>query len=382
MGYNDFFQREDVYEIIIETISNHYQTEVRMLNSRNETNPSNLYFCLPLLNVIYRSDFSRKEIMKFVKSNMVGNQSFFSKLLIKFYIILALMFPVRFSDKLMEIQNNSTIDVIYPGNKKLKILNFTKKSITNILKSGFDNEWLNNEINFRNRSKFDFVLKIDECGTDYYVERMLIGKPIARLKVTNIKGIFPKVLNYMEQLAVDSKTLDSIEYAHKLSSDIELLLKSVKEKNGYDDEHTEAINELHSLILNNLVQMNPDLLIEIHTTHGDLQKGNIFIDNNQKIYILDWETVAVRLGNYDKIIYKYDLRNSYNLILNFKKYINIEGSNKKNIVELYLFILEDLKWYLKEATQLKKGSISIGLQNYSNLNIFSFITSLHDSTRY
>lgn len=379
MGYSDFFNREDVYMIIKDTISSHYNTKVSIINSMDKINSENLYFCLPKLNIIYRSTFSKSITKKFLISNMIGNQNSITKFLIRLYISVSLSFPGIFSDKFIYIEHNNNIDIIYPGNKKLKILDFSNQKIINILKNRFSNEWFMNEIYFRINSNFNFVLNIDEYGESYYIEKILIGKPLARLKNTQNEKILIEINNYMDMLADNKKTINFIEYAKKLSLDIIGIFEAINGQSRNNQFYLDNVYRLHMLILERLCLLNSNYTLNIQTTHGDLQKGNVFIDENGKIYILDWETVGIRFDKYDKFIFKYSFRNSYNLVSNLRRYINKEGMSQNSLIDLYVFLLEDLKWYLQESTQLLKGSISIGVQNYGKPELYKFIDNLESA---
>lgn len=371
MGFNDFFLREDVYEIIKNTLSKHYDIHVKIINTRFKRINTNTYYCIPYLNVIFRNGICKRELKQFLKSNMIGNQSRLKRLILRLYIEFALFLPRLFSDKLLEVSNKNQIDVIFPGNKKIKVIDFSQKLIKNILKVGFDDEWFNKEVNFRKNSTYSFVLGIELTGEGYYVEKLLSGKPLARMNAKTILRLESKIFKCLGYLSNDSKKLPMAKYISSLSNEVkDLLYKNIFKENQY-------ILKIVTLLINYLNSVTQDNYIVVHTTHGDFQKGNVFIDNTDKLYILDWETFDVRYCNYDVLVYLFNMRNSYNLTANFQKYFNKNGKSKHYLIELSLFILEDLKWYLKETTQLIKGNHSLGLTNYNKAEVLNYLTLLY-----
>lgn len=72
--------------------------------------------------------------------------------------------------------------------------------------------------------------------------------------------------------------------------------------------------------------------------HGDLNTGNIFISEDGKMYLIDWEYFGVRSVNYDEFVYSENLRH----IQSYAEYKNILSSAEVsllNVIEEYIFSL-------------------------------------------
>ena len=84
--------------------------------------------------------------------------------------------------------------------------------------------------------------------------------------------------------------------------------------------------------------------IEIRFSHGDLQSGNIWIENKtNKIFIIDWESWGMRSKWYDIATLYQNLRPG-----GLEAYFSVEVL----IEERAVVILEDLIFYLEELMSL------------------------------
>lgn len=376
MGYNDFFIREDVYQILKDTISLYYHIEVSFVAKVTKTNNHNLeiFYCIPKLNSIFHSRIDKRELKKYLKNNMIGNQNFFVQLLLKLYINIAIYFPYLFSDKIMLINSNKINSyLIYPGNKRIKIIDFSKNTVTNILKNGFSDKWFLNDFNFRSSSNRYYVNKTHKISNISYYERLLHGKPLARLNNRFQNFHTDEVIQIIKDMQYEIKHILICDYIESLCNDINSLVTN---------DHN-IINNITELI-NNIKKYFSDKTYHICITfsHGDLQKGNVFVGETE-LYILDWETYSTRSCVYDLLIYLYNLRNSYNLLDNMMFMLNDENINfksfnwvgsKKDL--LLLFILEDIAWQFEESSQLLTGNFSNGLIEYNKKDFSDFVFKL------
>ena len=137
------------------------------------------------------------------------------------------------------------------------------------------------------------------------------------------------------------------EYIRNISERIESSLDNFSD--------TEKVKEIISSIAKKSKTEN---VITIGFSHGDLQPGNIWIENKtKKIYIIDWESWGERSIWYDKEVLFGGLRpGSISTYLKNKK----EGADK-NIV-----ILEDILFQLNELNSLPNGSGIKRFNDYLN----------------
>jgi hypothetical protein len=202
------------------------------------------------------------------------------------------------------------------------------------VKNGFSNSDLKHEIEFRNRKDLpSFVPKLIEVTDNGYSEVIIDGKPLAR--IWDEKGqyrdmAFGLICNYRKSqtINVDIKT-----YKEKLKREIYALIsRKVKQK--------EALKEVVLKLLSIPVKEE----IPITFSHGDLQQGNIWIENEtNKIYIIDWESWGIRSIWYDKAVLYHNLRPG-----GLHSYL----AKQIEVSEQAIVLLEDIVFHLKELNNL------------------------------
>ena len=108
-----------------------------------------------------------------------------------------------------------------------------------------------------------------------------------------------------------------------------------------------------------------DCEIGLVTSHGDFQPGNIWIDAEGKVVIIDWETVKLRSPFYDYSAVYCQLRNSGGLQYFCKRVLsNQHLSTMKDIpVETILRVIlaEELEYQTEELLSFPSG---IGIEFY------------------
>jgi hypothetical protein len=368
MGFNDFFEREDVYGIIKNTLFDNYGADVMFTKNRSkieQVNENYLFYSFPKLNIIFSKTTNRTLLIKFLFCNLLGNQNVYKRILSKIYIYLSIYFPQHFSSMYMVVMNNVDIQgVIYPGNKRLKIIDFESGVLTNILKSGFGKNWFENEINFRTNTDYNFVNPITPISNVRFEEELLNGKPLARFSSVGQKKYTVQVNSILTQI----------------------------NKNAHSNKVTDYVNDISDTIIYELDLLNDQLIvvrqivlfikeyfkkkeyyINIVSSHGDFQKGNIMINKDDTIKVLDWETYGVREEHYDYMIFNYNLRNSNKIVENLKKVMSLKNHKlphfhfQINQVDLVLlFLIEDIKWQLEETKELPNNIVSFGLMHFNN----------------
>lgn len=143
------------------------------------------------------------------------------------------------------------------------------------------------------------------------------------------QAAFEQFLAYANQF---NKTVTGKDYALSLSAKANELAKEI------DID----LKSLHKSLIAGISK-----LPEIVTTfsHGDLQMGNIWIENKtNKVFIIDWESWGTRSSFYDKAALFNGLRPG-----DISKYLNKEGiaTEEKAVV-----LLEDLVFQLEEYGSL------------------------------
>jgi thiamine kinase-like enzyme len=229
------------------------------------------------------------------------------------------------------------------------------------------------EKEIRLRPQWNFVLPMEMKTSNIYYEKLLKGRSFDRLKKKKVRNIHNEIEKIIIQIQKEKRsTINSIKYSLSLKNTIvDELSKVIISKQLYLNviEFVEHISDLVG-----------DFDLEVSFSHGDLQYGNIFITENDEIYILDWETYSVRSIGYDLLTYFYRFRYRNNFIDRIKDFLNdnhwIEIANKfytstinkKQVLLIYL--LEDINWIINESLNTANKKASPSLLLYSNRKFF------------
>lgn len=361
MKITEMIKREDFYKTNNDTLSKYFMKKYSsscVVYTVNTCRKSTFYV-LKNLNAIISNKPSRK-IKDYIYTEYKVNDNFVKRLVVKVYLFLSLKFPRIFADKSIIIQcDTKLIDynnlLIYPCNRKIRIFNFEENTVDVILKNGFSNQTIINEINFRNKYSESFIQPIMEHDDISYRELIIDGIPLARisqkLKYTNIIKIS---LNYMKILhEKTSKKLLIKDYINNVRKDIFKLLSFSMITNKVLLENYKKID---SYIINNTNDFMTT--IEIGLSHGDLQHGNVWMDRrNNQVKIIDWESTAFRSKWYDIFILNSGTRKKENLLNLFSKKEFIKSmfllkNDREYIMVSNILLIEDFQYTVKEQLSL------------------------------
>ncbi len=253
------------------------------------------------------------------------------------------------------VRNN---EFIYPQNRSIRVFDYDSMQVDCILKTGFTSIFFNNQLEFRNKYHYDFLNPLINCGDGWFREPILLGHPLARVTDNQLyEYAISRAIVDLSILATDTKRkVDAKEYYGSLILEIrQKLQRAIEQKriSTYDltNEMVDAI-ELRGCSLKEL---------EICTTHGDFQSGNIWVDQEKQVWIYDWETVGQRSVWYDIAVLEFSLRRSYGWY-EFWKSSDIEkirvldsvvDRNSSEIETIKRIVaLEDILFYLDDMLEL------------------------------
>ena len=357
MKISQMTQREEFYKILVKTMNSFFPNS----EFRQVENKSGNYHVYENLNAIMPRN-SAVEAVNFIKDEFTYPSGIKNKLSYA-YIDMKFSFPHLFSDKSYiweepEFSNNSTI--IFPSNRKLRIMDFSRNTAFVCMKDGFPGYMISKEIEFRTKHTDNFILPIEKYGDRYYIENILQGKSLARIKSREKKKLLiDKALQTMGQFASDTiEEVNLKQYSKKL---VETIDNKLKNNNQYNN-----IKKLAQYLSSAVSNGSKDLL---SFTHGDFQEGNIWINESDNIIIIDWETYSKRLAVYDKFVLFSGIRNCPNYInalTNLRK-LDYNIARKETDINdlLRIFVLEDIKWMLEERESLPPEYESISLRNFN-----------------
>jgi len=364
MKIDQMLLREDFYSIIQNTLKSYYKT-VHGLDINLSTDGGFLVadaFIYPKINAI-TSRAPSHSVKEYIFNEFNSRSGLIKYLQGKIYSALCLYGGGLMASKTLVFGEQKPINkdiLIWPCNRKIRIFNFNNGFVDTVLKEGFSKNYFEKEVSFRSNTSYSFIPKINMYGDNWYREELLSGQPLVR-KLDN--NIFTKSLNetinHIKTIAEDTlKYVNADCYSNKLLNNIEELIEQIKKR-----KYTSILNEIWAFtLIANKVAKSIKHPVPIVLSHGDLQSGNLWVANNNKTLIMDWETYGYRSIWYDPAtlflstrsrdgIYKmFENRNKHNV----KKAILINDTNKLYNIDgvIGIIILEDIKFKLKESLEL------------------------------
>jgi hypothetical protein len=331
---------------------------VTSVNWRRGFNGSNALLVNTKLNVIYSRNIDRSKFRSIV-SEYAYHPNILRRFLQKTYIQFASSkyFEWLFVDIRVEVSPwVGDLDklCIIPGNHSIRIVDLKLSRCRIVLKYGFDAQFINNEINLREKYSFlplPKLLNVDSAGL-WHEEVQVSALPLNRIDSQDIKN---KALLEAQNslLTLYDKTLVKVN----ISSYLESLHDSccgliAKLSEIYSQKDKDRINTVLRLLMDGLNELN-DYEIELVQSHGDFQPANILIDNtNQQLYLIDWEYSAKRTLYYDALVFSTQCRFPHGLSERLRtllsetnmswKWCMKNTSTKLSKLELILFLIEDL----------------------------------------
>lgn len=318
MKITEMLQREDFYKINMDTLREYYGDGSSM---------GKLYI-YPKLNAIVTQKPS-KAVIEYLLTEYDVQGSAVKRLAVQSYVKVCLSSNGRMADKQFEIPNTANSNtLIYPCNRKYRIFNFNSNVVDVQIKSGFPTGQLEHEVEFRKKDSIpDFVPKMLRYSDYGYREQIIDGRPLARISdgyEEYKKTAYNKLMGYTKQF---EKKIPGYVYAEDVS----------KTLSGIDYDTLKLLGKLTAA-----VSKIPEITLTF--SHGDLQAGNIWIENGtNKVFIIDWESWGTRSVFYDKAVLFDGLRPG-----NIDNYL----SKKLPPDEMSIVLLEDFAFKIEEYKSL------------------------------
>lgn len=297
----EMFEREDIYGIL-ETTMHHYYKEVYHKDidvSISKSHFGKRLLIYPRLGIIV-SRFPSWAVIRrtYVSFDVQGNLP--KKLFAWAYITLCFLTFGLLAHASMKLSDYSVWTrgtILIPSNRKLRIYRYDNGYVDSMLKDGFNDYYFNKELEVRKNPKFDFILGLLDSGNRWYREKLLRGRCLVRVSSDKYDFYLKKVLTDLAILySRNTSDVKAGQYICELAKEYSDKLQKVIEQ-----KHIKCGNKIEKVIdrvKDTLGESNT--LIPITFTHGDLQTGNVYLDElTDKIYIIDWETVKRKSIWYD-----------------------------------------------------------------------------------
>lgn len=248
---------------------------------------------------------------------------------------------------------------INPQNRSIRFFDYRSMTVDCIIKSGFTDKYFANQLRFRRQYSYDFMLPLLDSGEGWFREPILEGHPLARVTDENAyrKGL-EDAFSHIGRLAADTLSYeDSQTYVSGLRERIAGLLEHACER-----KHIAGAEATKRLTVLALEWVGTETVqIPLCMSHGDFQSGNIWVDNNGKTWLYDWETAGRRSIWYDSAVLHYSLRRAHGW-QSLLEEARPEGichcdPDKNRTPQSYqsikgILLLEDILFYLEDMLEL------------------------------
>lgn len=359
--------REDIYGIMEQTLKEYYQkvhnadVEVKVEKSVFK----NFYVIYPRLGVAM-ARIPSTGVLRDIYSQFNVQGNWIRKLAAWGYITVCVLTCGLLGSRTLRISNKAFHDrkvYIMPCNRKIRIFNYREGYVDAILKVGFYDNNFKNELKYRRKPEFDFIPGLLKCGERWYREFIIKGVGLVRLpepkyteKVEEIKKLLTSFY------VVHLHEVEANEYGLKLAEYIESKLPILKERKHI--ETTEYIRTVIGKCLG-VIRQN-DTVIPMVVSHGDLQTGNILIENGTgKIFIYDWETAGERSVWYDmgRFLLYSQRKDKYAYMLSHRaeklvkeNLLTFDEDKERNMnLVIAILVLEELVAFTDEICDLPRG---------------------------
>ena len=371
-------RRESFLEIFQKSVSQFFQEKYSHVKHINIEYVVNDY-----LNIVYPSKINRNDLADLV-SEFKYHPKAYRQILQSAYTFLAIRWPLEIitsSDTIVISMPISAKErrVFIPGNHSIRVIDLDENRCFVFFKSGFNNKFIESDANIRLEHSWLKTPEVIQQKNGWYEEQRVVGLPWNRLSSVDLKNkVIIGVQNQLSKLY--RKTIVNApikDYVPQLCNNILSMLDtsfsvlSDKEK----DIISNFVGELELLLGN----YSSDINIDLVSTHGDFQPGNILCSKDD-FWIIDWEYSNQRSIFYDALVFDLECRFPSGLGARFNKRINELGGmsdylkwtgqpldNNKSYY-FSVFFLEDLL--------LKMDEISVDLIQTKSTALSAYLAEL------
>lgn len=356
-------QREDFYSILPDTLNRYADflgIKPGSVSVVGKGEKADLYVN-EKLNAIIASKPS-KQVKDYLRTEYTVAGSPLRKMAVAAYLTAAMTFVKSNAQRGLKIglgKKGENI-LIYPCNKKIRLFDFTEGVVHTVLKEGFPDIYIERETEFRLKHEAVFIPRITGSCDGCYSETIIRnGRPLARIQdAAFVEEKKRESLKLLASLTAQPKKVKAKAYVMELKERCHQMLAT---KKGFVESNKVAT------IFDRLMEKTLECDIELVISHGDFQPGNIWIDENGKIIIIDWETVKERTPFYDYAALYCSLRNHGGLnslcerIRSNNHLSKIEGCPIETV--LALILAEELEYQTEELISFPG---TMGLDLYLN----------------
>ena len=380
MRITDLQSRECFDDILVKTLQNgwseQYGIEIRVSNVAS--NDGQLWLMQPLLSACYTPGVKLKpriflrETFQFTRVLWRVPAQWLLSIIMTRFLVQRIFSKTAFI--VTSVIPNQDELLIYPGNQRILVFDFSRNICRVFLKHGFEPRTMLREISVRGKGNNGPYPRINawcEAGR-WFEEDILDGFALTRCPPWfNRLALVKQAKNVLEEwLQISRQTVRVEERISFLTEAIRKNLALISLK--FPEFDCNEIEQWIAVLGNEADRLGE---VNIAETHGDFQDGNIFVDRHGKnVLLIDWEHSECRYDIYDYLVYSLKTRAPSGLsnrlinFLNGKDIHTVVAKCSTIIIErrgaIALFLLEDIRWYLAENTTGPFTNLSVGLRTY------------------
>jgi hypothetical protein len=305
MKISEMLAREDFYTILPKTLNKYADflgISPESVTLADKGSKADLYVNEKLNAVIF--DEPSQNVRHYLRTEYAVSGSLVRRLMVNAYLAAGLTMVRLLSQRGLVLNTTLPLNdvLIYPCNKKIRLFDFASGTVHTVLKEGFPDIYIKREIAFRKERDAFFVPKIIRAGDGCYSERIIHnGRPLARIQdVAFVEEKKKESLALLRSLMAKEERIGAKAYMEQLRARCLTMLTG---KDIFQNRETV------SAIFDKLQAGIEECKIGLVISHGDFQPGNIWIDAEGKVVIIDWETVKLRSPYYDYAALYCQLRN-------------------------------------------------------------------------
>ena len=316
-------KRENFLEIFQKSISRFFQEKYPHSNEVNIE-----YIINDYLNIVYPSKINRKDLVDLV-SEFKYHPKAYRRILQSAYTFLAIRWPLETITSSESILISMPVNakerwVFIPGNHSIRVIDLDKNRCFVFLKSGFNNKFIESDANIRLEHAWLKAPEVIQQKNGWYEERRVVGLPWNRLSSVDLKEkVIVGAQNQLSKLY--QKTVVNapmIGYVPQLCNNILSMLDA--SFSSLSDEEKDIISNFASEVELLFGNYSSDINIDLVSTHGDFQPGNILCSKDD-FWIIDWEYSGQRSIFYDALVFDLECRFPSGLGARLNKKINELG---------------------------------------------------------
>ncbi len=374
MGFHALFERENVFEILQQTIQTYYTQRFPEQNvsvGYERKDGAAEFYLIPQLGMIMQKKPSR-EIRKHYYDAFNIRKNPIKWIVAKVLVFSALHFPKQLSThRRLYVWPKNVVNAktLYSYcNRSIRIFDYEKGTTVSIQKNGFTDKFFQNQLQFRQHHTYQFIPELLDSGENWFEENIYTGKVLAR--VTDAQQYVQAqqlTLDYIEQLQSDTLEIVSTQvYVSKLCRKLRSMLQCAEQikKVTYSGQAGTYVQQLERF----LQEVPKQLPVVI--SHKDLQGGNVLV-TSERLWIIDWETQGKGSRWFDALTMLYGTRYYGGirrlmrdaLLNSLPEQIGVTDNwSAKQI--LAIFLLEDLEFYLEDMLELPGTAGSTTFDRY------------------